>query len=267
LSTIPEETQARAQLLAKASGVLAGEWMANVVMGIVDDELEVSWKKRDGDLIEKGEVFCSMRGRARSILRAERVVLNFMQRMSGIATLTNKMAVRAKPARVLETRKTVPGLRVVDKWAVLIGGGENHRMGLFDMVMIKDNHVAAANGIANALKSSTEYLKADCEKYEKVMIELETRTMDEVEEVCALLRDKGVDTSRVQRVMLDNMSIDDMSAAAVKLNAFGVETEASGNVTLETIGGIGATGVTFISSGQLTHSVIALDISLNIENE
>ena len=266
LSTIPEDLRATATLLAKADGVLAGEHLANEILSIVDEDIEAFWQKRDGEEIERGEIFCYLRGSARGILRAERVVLNFMQRMSGIATLTKKMSEAAKPARILETRKTVPGLRVIDKWAVLIGGGENHRMGLFDMVMIKDNHVAAARGIKNALASSTTFLIEGGEKYEGVMIELETRTMEEVREVCGLLEDAGTDTSRVQRVMLDNMSMEDMRDAAGMLNKFGVETEASGNVTLETIGGIGATGVTFISSGQLTHSVVALDISLNIEN-
>ena len=266
LSTIPEDARATATLLAKADGILAGERVANEVLSMVDGDIEACWLKRDGDDIEKGEIFCYMRGSARGILRAERVVLNFMQRMSGIATLTKKMSERAKPARILETRKTAPGLRVIDKWAVLIGGGENHRMGLFDMVMIKDNHVAAARGIKNALESSTKFLIEGGEKYTGVMIELETRTMEEVKEVCGLLEDADTDTSRVQRVMLDNMSMEDMREAAGMLNRLGVETEASGNVTLDTIGGIGATGVTFISSGQLTHSVVALDISLNIEN-
>lgn len=266
LSTIPKDLTATATLLAKADGTLAGQHLANEILSMVDENIEACWLKRDGEEVRKGEIFCYMRGSARGILRAERVVLNFMQRMSGIATLTKKMSERAKPARILETRKTVPGLRVIDKWAVLIGGGENHRMGLFDMVMIKDNHVAAARGIKNALASSTTFLIEGGKKYEGVMIELETRTMEEVREVCGLLEDAGTDTSRVQRVMLDNMSMEDMREAAGMLNKFGVETEASGNVTLETIGGIGATGVTFISSGQLTHSVVALDISLNIEN-
>ena len=166
LSTIPEDARATATLLAKADGILAGERVANEVLSMVDGDIEACWLKRDGDDIEKGEIFCYMREVPREGFYAtERVVLNFMQRMSGIATLTKKMSERAKPARILETRKTAPGLRVIDKWAVLIGGGENHRMGLFDMVMIKDNHVAAAERIKNALESSTKFLIEGGEKY------------------------------------------------------------------------------------------------------
>jgi nicotinate-nucleotide pyrophosphorylase (carboxylating) len=137
----------KATLLAKADGVLAGQALANQILAAVDPELTVSWSKVDGDSIANGELFCEMHGKAHSILRAERVVLNFMQRMSGIATLTKAMADQAAPAYMLETRKTAPGLRLPDKWAVLIGGGKNHRMGLFDMIMIKDNHIAV--GLVN----------------------------------------------------------------------------------------------------------------------
>ena len=211
----------------------------------------------------RGDVFCEIKGKAHSILRAERVVLNFMQRMSGIATLTKAMADAAAPALMLETRKTVPGLRLPDKWAVLIGGGKNHRMGLFDMIMIKDNHIAASGGIEAAVKNAQAYL---AENGNPAKIEVETRTMAEVEQVVKLLEDPSVETGAVTRVMLDNMSKEDMRAA-VKLIDGRVETEASGNVTLETVHDIGQTGVTFISSGALTHSVEALDISLNISTE
>ena len=198
-----------------------------------------------------------------SILRAERVLLNFMQRMSGIATLTRQMADAAAPATMLETRKTVPGLRLPDKWAVLVGGGKNHRMGLFDMIMIKDNHIAASGSIEAAVRNAQAYLK---EKESPAKIEVETRTMAEVAQVIALLDDDEADTSAVSRVMLDNMSLEDM-AEAVRMFAGRVETEASGNVTLETVHAIGQTGVTFVSSGALTHSVMALDISLNVSTE
>ena len=204
-----------------------------------------------------------MRGKAHSILRAERVLLNFMQRMSGIATLTRRMADAAAPALMLETRKTVPGLRLPDKWAVLVGGGKNHRMGLFDMIMIKDNHIAASGSIEAAVRNAQAYLKKNASP---AKIEVETRTMDEVAQVIALLDDEQVDTSAVSRVMLDNMSLEDM-AEAVRMFAGRVETEASGNVTLETVHAIGQTGVTFVSSGALTHSVMALDISLNVSTE
>ncbi len=262
LSTIPADTRSTATLLAKATGTLAGEHLSSVVLAAVDPALEVEWMKRDGDRIERGEIFMRVTGNARSILRAERVVLNFMQRMSGIATMTRAYADAAAPATMLETRKTVPGLRVIDKWAVLIGGGKNHRIGLFDMVMIKDNHIAAAGGISNAVEACEKYLLE--RGLSDVKIEVEARTMDEVRTVIDLLDDPNVVTKSVTRLMLDNMSIDDMKTA-VALVAGRVDTEASGNVTLDTVHDIGQTGVTYISSGALTHSVSALDISLNID--
>lgn len=250
-----------ATLLAKADGVLAGQALCNQILAAVDPDVTVSWSKLDGDVIRKGDIFCEMTGKAHSILRAERVLLNFMQRMSGIATLTKAMADAAAPAYMLETRKTVPGLRLPDKWAVLIGGGKNHRMGLFDMIMIKDNHIAASGGIDKAVANAQNFLKE--KGMDGVKIEVETRTMDEVRQIVKLLDDDAVVTSAVSRVMLDNMSLDDMREA-VALIGGRVETEASGNVTLETVHAIGQTGVTFISSGALTHSVVACDISLNI---
>eukprot|EP00271_Cylindrocystis_brebissonii_P007001 TRINITY_DN2003_c0_g1_i3.p2 TRINITY_DN2003_c0_g1~~TRINITY_DN2003_c0_g1_i3.p2 ORF type:complete len:220 (-),score=54.82 TRINITY_DN2003_c0_g1_i3:551-1210(-) len=206
-----------------------------------------------------------------------------MQRMSGIATATRRMAEAAKPARILETRKTAPGLRLVDKWAVLIGGGENHRMGLFDMILIKDNHIAAAGGIRQAVEAARKYL---IEKGMDIGMEVETRTLEEVKEVLGCLRGEKGQRGRVTRLMLDNMVAPrkpspgeaqggasqplldvSMMEEAVKLIDGRVETEASGNVTQETVAQIGATGVTFISSGALTHSVKALDISLNIDTQ
>ena len=243
--------------------MLAGQALANQILAAVDPDVTVAWTKKDGDSLKRGDVFCEMRGKAHSILRAERVLLNFMQRMSGIATLTRRMAEAAAPATMLETRKTVPGLRLPDKWAVLVGGGKNHRMGLFDMIMIKDNHIAASGSIEAAVRNAQAYLK---ENASPAKIEVETRTMDEVVQVIALLDDERVDTSAVSRVMLDNMSLEDM-AEAVRMFAGRVETEASGNVTLETVHAIGQTGVTFVSSGALTHSVMALDVSLNVSTE
>ena len=263
LSTIPVETVSTATLLAKADCVLAWQHLAVMILRAVDPDVEVRFAKVDGDTIERGEIFCEMRGKAHSILRAERVVLNFMQRMSGIATLTKKMADAAAPAFMLETRKTVPGLRLPDKWAVLIGGGKNHRMGLFDMIMIKDNHIAASGGIKSAVANAQAYL---AKTKSPAKIEVETRTLEEVDQILSLIDDETFDTSAVSRVMLDNMSLEDMTTAVKKI-AGKVETEASGNVTLDTVHAIGQTGVTFISSGALTHSVMALDISLNISTE
>ena len=193
-------------------------------------------------------------------------MLNFMQRMSGIATLTAAMAAAAAPARMLETRKTAPGLRLLDKWAVRIGGGENHRMGLYDMVMIKDNHIAAAGGITAAVARTAAFLR------ERGMVgtpvEVEASTLEDVREALRSCPggDAPSESACVTRIMLDNMDVDTMRTA-VALVAGRVETEASGNVTLETVPRIATTGVTFISSGALTHSVTALDISLNIEGE
>jgi nicotinate-nucleotide pyrophosphorylase (carboxylating) len=199
-------------------------------------------------------------------LVAERVVLNFMQRMSGIATLTAAMAAAAAPARMLETRKTAPGLRLLDKWAVRIGGGENHRMGLYDMVMIKDNHIAAAGGITAAVARTAAYLRDH--GLAGTPVEVEAATLDDVRE--ALRSCPGgeapAEQACVTRIMLDNMDADTMRAA-VALVAGRVETEASGNVTLASLPLIATTGVTFVSSGALTHSVTALDISLNMEGE
>ncbi|KAG0612765.1 hypothetical protein M758_6G050300 [Ceratodon purpureus] len=269
LATMTPDIQAEAQFLAKANGVIAGIAMANMVFTEVDPSLKVEWGVRDGDSISKGQQFGTVKGAAQSILIAERVVLNFMQRMSGIATLTKAMAEAAKPARILETRKTAPGLRLVDKWAVLIGGGENHRMGLFDMVMVKDNHIAVAGGIPQAISAVETYLNS---KNLDIGVEIETRTLDEVQEVLdSVAQCKG----RVTRVMLDNMVVPlpngdvdlSMLQQAVTLIDGRFETEASGNVTLETVSKIGSTGVTYISSGALTHSVKALDISLNVDTE
>lgn len=269
LATIPPQVNAEAHFLAKDSGVIAGIAMADLVFQEVDPSLKVEWKLQDGDSVTKGLQFGSVYGSARSVLVAERVVLNFMQRMSGIATLTKAMAEAAKPARILETRKTVPGLRAIDKWAVLIGGGENHRIGLFDMVLVKDNHIAVAGGVSKSIAAVSQYLK---DNNLDMGVEIETRTLEEVKEVLA---HKGEGRGRVTRVMLDNMVVPlsngdvdvSMLKLAVELVDGQLETEASGNVTLGTVGKIGATGVTFISSGALTHSVKALDISLNINTE
>ncbi|MDX1439333.1 MAG: carboxylating nicotinate-nucleotide diphosphorylase [Rubricoccaceae bacterium] len=260
LAAIPAERDAKAQFLAKSKGILAGLAVAERVFATVDPELTVSWTAVDGDKVDSGRTFGSISGPARSILTSERVVLNFMQRMSGIATATHKMAAAAHPARILDTRKTAPGLRLLDKWAVRLGGGQNHRTGLFDMVLIKDNHIAASGGIEQAIVAARSYLATNDLDLE---IEIETRSLEEVEEV---LRVGGVD-----RVLLDNMvsqsgdSLDTsvLSDAVQRINRR-FQTEASGNVTIETVSQIAKTGVDFISSGALTHSVRALDISLDI---
>ncbi|KAL5761087.1 hypothetical protein ACOSQ2_019925 [Xanthoceras sorbifolium] len=269
LATIPLDMEVEAHFLAKEDGIIAGVTLAEMVFHEVDPSLKMEWFQKDGDYVHKGLQFGKVYGRAHSIVVSERVVLNFMQRMSGIATLTKAMADAARPACILETRKTAPGLRLVDKWAVLIGGGRNHRMGLFDMVMIKDNHISAAGGIINSIKSVDEYLD---KKNLQMEVEVETRTLEEVHEV---LRYASQTKTSLTRIMLDNMVVPlpngdvdvSMLKEAVQLISGRFDTEASGNVTMDTVHKIGQTGVTFISSGALTHSVKALDISLKIDME
>lgn len=263
LATIPADKLAKAHFLAKANGVLAGLAVAERVFDAVDERLSVSWTAADGESIVSGTVFGRVEGSARSILTAERLVLNLMQRMSGIATAAHRMAEAARPARILDTRKTAPGLRSLDKWAVRLGGAENHRVGLFDMVLIKDNHIVSAGGIEPAIKAAHKFLRKDDLD---LPLEIETRKLDEVDEVLRV--------GNVDRIMLDNMvkwnsdGLDtSLLAEAVQRIAGRFETEASGNVTLETVGAIAATGVDYISSGALTHSVTALDLSLKVEME
>lgn len=263
LATIAPETEAEARFLAKADGVLAGCVVAERVFAIVDPEVRLAWTAQDGDFLTKGTYFGTVQGKARSLLVGERLALNLMQRMSGIATATHLMVEAVKPyhAQILDTRKTVPCLRLLDKWGVKIGGGTNHRIGLFDMVMIKDNHITAAGSITKAVEAAQHYLAAN---NIHVPIEVETRTLAEVEEALAI---GGVD-----RIMLDNMTkilpdgmfdVSMLQQAVARINGR-FATEASGNVTLERVNQIASTGVDYISSGALTHSVIALDISLKI---
>ena len=261
-ATVRPGTLGEARFVAKEDGILAGRSVAELVMKRIDAGLAFSWSRGDGETIYKGTSFGVVRGEAASILTAERLTLNLMQRMSGIATETRRYAdaVRRHGARILDTRKTVPGLRMLDKWAVVLGGGENHRIGLFDMILIKDNHIEAAGGIANAVAAARRFAES-----RDLKIEVETRNLDEVE---AVLAEDGVDM-----ILLDNM-VDvggdgriDVSRlrAAVELVAGALVTEASGNVTLETVEAIARTGVNLISSGALTHSVRALDISLQMK--
>ncbi|XP_077246962.1 quinolinate phoshoribosyltransferase [Tasmannia lanceolata] len=269
MATVPADMEVEAHFLAKEDGIIAGIALAEMIFNEVDPSLQVEWSQKDGDCTRKGMQFGKVYGLAHKIVVAERVVLNFMQRMSGIATLTKNMADAAHPARILETRKTAPGLRLVDKWAVLIGGGQNHRMGLFDMVMIKDNHISIAGGVTNAIKSVDRFL---VQQNLQMAVEVETRTLDEVKEI---LHYASQTETSLTRIMLDNMVVPlpngdvdvSMLKEAVELINGRYETEASGNVTIETAKKIGQTGVTYISSGALTHSVKALDISLKIDTE
>ncbi len=252
LSTIGPDAQRRARCLIKDDGIIAGIALAEKIFHHFDPDLKVEVLIEDGSPVKYGDVALYVEGRARSILTSERLVLNFMQRMSGIATLTAKMVSRLDglDCKLLDTRKTTPLVRHIEKWAVKIGGGENHRMGLYDMIMIKDNHHDYAGGIEAAIRRVHTYLK---EKGLDLRIEVETRNLEEVKEV---LRVGGI-----HRIMLDNMSSAEMKEA-VALIGGKYETEASGNINYETIREKAESGVDFLSMGALTHSVHSLDISL-----
>jgi len=252
LACIPPEAKGKAKLLVKEKGVIAGIELSKLIFHQIDPELEVEYLISDGAVVNPGDIAFYVSGSSRSILSAERTVLNFMQRMSGIATSTHLMlkAMDNTNCILLDTRKTTPSIRVVEKWAVRIGGGQNHRMGLYDMIMLKDNHIDFAGGIENAIKRTHTYL----DKLGKSLkIEIEARSIEDVVEI---LRVGGVD-----RIMLDNFTPQDMSIA-VALIGKRFETEASGMITSANIKLYAATGVDFISSGSLTHHIKSIDLSL-----
>jgi nicotinate-nucleotide pyrophosphorylase (carboxylating) len=252
LSTIPAEARGAARLLVKDSGVLAGVELAQAVAQQFDPELTFRLFLQDGAYVKPGDVAFTIMGQARNILMVERVMLNFMQRMSGIATLTHRFvqALEHTGCKVLDTRKTTPNLRALEKWAVRIGGGHSHRHGLYDMVMIKDNHIDFAGGISKAIAAARGYLT---QKGLQLDIEVETRNLIEVDQVLA--------TGGVRRIMLDNFSPEVMREAVRRIGGR-YETEASGGITLANARSYAETGVDFISVGALTHSVPCLDLSL-----
>lgn len=254
--TVPVTKRANAKIIAKADGVVAGLDVARWVFEAIDEAMVFKARVKDGDRVVAGDVLTEVSGSARGLLTGERVALNFLQRMSGIATMTAQFvaAVQGLDAQILDTRKTAPGLRVLDKYAVVAGGGANHRAGLYDMVLIKENHIEAADGIGPALLAVWKGM--DFEGRD-VRVEVEVETLSELDEVLVL----GAD-----RVMLDNMSLNDMREAVQRvrrLKGKKTELEASGNVSLEGVRAIAETGVDFISIGALTHSVNALDISMS----
>lgn len=251
LATIDHEALGTAKLLIKQPGIIAGVELAEQILKHVNPELEVDIVIPDGAKVEPGDIAFTVSGRVQALLVAERTMLNFMQRMSGIATKTNTFVqkVRYTNARILDTRKTTPGLRNFEKWAVRIGGGHNHRMGLYDMIMIKDNHIDFCGGIENAINKVRQYLE---ENELQLKIEVETRN---IEEVWQVLR-----TGRVDRIMLDNFAVKNMKEA-VDAIAGQFETEASGGINLDTVLAYAETGVDYISVGELTHSVNSLDLS------
>lgn len=252
LATIPEQATGSAKLLVKDNGILAGVELAIQIFKAVDNELQIDVKIEDGSEIRKGDIAFFVHGKSISILTAERLVLNCMQRMSAIATRTRQVVERIEPygCKVLDTRKTTPGIRDIEKWAVRIGGGVNHRFGLYDMILIKDNHVDFAGGIDNAISRTKIYLSKN---QLSLPIEIEARNLNEVEQI---LKHDGI-----LRILLDNFTPELMTEAVAIINKQ-IETEASGGITLWNCAKYAATGVDYISMGELTHSVKALDLSL-----
>ncbi len=251
LCCIPADAMGKSHLLIKEDGILAGVEVAKRVFARFDPTLEVEVLIGDGAKVKKGDVAMIVAGKVRSLLQTERLMLNIMQRMSGIATMTHKYVERLKGTKthVLDTRKTTPGMRILEKQAVEIGGGMNHRIGLFDMILLKDNHVDFAGGIKNAIDRCHKYLK---EKSLDLKIEIEVRNFSEIQQV--------LDCGGVDRIMFDNFSVDD-TRTAVEMIAGRYETESSGGITFDTIRQYAECGVDFISVGALTHSVKGLDMS------
>jgi len=252
LATIPTGTNGKAKLLIKEKGILAGVELAAEIFSVVDPNLVLHVFLTDGTEIKPGEIAFEVQGSAQSILKAERLVLNCMQRMSGIATKTREIVdiLKETNTKVLDTRKTTPGIRYLEKWAVRIGGGVNHRFGLYDMILIKDNHVDYSGGISNAIENARNYLELTGKKLD---IEIEVRSLNELGQVLKI--------GGVNRIMLDNFNYANL-IEAVKLINGRFTTEASGGITVENIREYAACGVDYISVGALTHSVKSLDLSL-----
>jgi len=252
LACIPPKKKVKAKLIVKDEGIIAGVEMAKFIFKKIDKNLILKISVRDGEDTKLGDIAFIVEGKAQSIVTGERLVLNCMQRMSGIATKTSQLVsiCRKTRVRILDTRKTTPGFRMLEKWAVKIGGGENHRFGLFDMILIKDNHVDYCGGIKNAILSTNDYLKR---KKKKLKIEVEVRNMKELSEALSV--------GKINRILLDNFSLEQMKEAVKQVNKK-FETEASGGINESNIRAYAETGVDFISIGALTHSFRSLDMSL-----
>lgn len=252
-ATISKSKKAVGKFLVKADGIIAGLEIAKAVFKSIDPKIKFELKINDGSKVKYGDVAAIVSGRAQSLLTAERTALNFLQRMSGIATSANNYSEKVKhtKAKVIDTRKTVPGLRSLDKLAVNLGGCSNHRIGLYDMFLVKDNHIEVAGSISKAVEACVKYNKKHRAKFK---IEVETKNLNEVEEAL---------TTKADIIMLDNFEIDEMKKAVKIINGK-CKVEVSGGVNLDTVKTIAETGVDFISVGALTHSVKALDISLEI---
>lgn len=251
LCCIPEDAMGKSHLLIKDNGILAGVEIAKKVFNRFDPTMSVEVLINDGEPVKVGDIAIVVTGKVRSLLQTERLMLNIMQRMSGIATMTNKYVKRIEGTKthILDTRKTTPGMRILEKQAVRIGGGMNHRIGLFDMILLKDNHIDFAGGIENAINRCHEYLK---EKNLDLKIEIEVRSFEELNQV--------ISHGGVNRIMLDNFSVEDTKKAVEIINGR-YETESSGGITYDTIRSYAECGVDFISVGALTHSVKCLDMS------
>lgn len=251
--TIPETQRESARLIAKEAGTLAGLPVISLVFAELGAEVEVKLYKQDGDKVEKGDLIAELSGTTRDLLTGERTLLNFIQQLSGVATVASKFAEALKPGKteILDTRKTVPGFRTLQKYAVRAGGGSNHRMGLFDMVLVKDNHIAASGGVLEALENVKAHNSAG------LRVEIEVENLDDLRK----LLHKGVDV-----IMLDNMDKETMARAVEIVRESGdtVKLEASGNMNLERVKDLAGIGLDYISVGALTHSVKALDISMRI---
>ncbi|MBA5791351.1 carboxylating nicotinate-nucleotide diphosphorylase [Flavobacterium sp. xlx-214] len=252
LACIPADAMGKAKLLVKDEGILAGVAFAKMVFHYVDPEMQVEVLMEDGTPVKYGDIAFYVTGKSQSILKAERVVLNCMQRMSAIATKTKYFVdlVKGTKAKILDTRKTTPGIRAIEKWAVKIGGGENHRFALYDMIMLKDNHIDFAGGITQAIQKTQSYLK---EKNKDLKIVVEARNLQEIEEI---LQNDGV-----YQILIDNFNYEDTKKAVAMINGK-CFAESSGNINEKTIRNYAECGVDFISSGALTHSVYNMDLSL-----
>lgn len=252
LSCVPENATGVAKLLVKADGIIAGVELAKRIFKIYDPSLKVETFINDGERVKYGDIAFEVHGSSRSILSTERLVLNFMQRMSGIATQTNDIVklIEGTHVKLLDTRKTTPGVRYMEKWAVRIGGGQNHRFALYDMIMLKDNHVDYAGGVRPAIERANEYLKSTGKE---LKIEIEVRNEEELAE--------AIEVGNVDRIMLDNFTPERI-VAALKTIPDSFEVEASGGITIDTIRSFAETGVDYISVGALTHSFESLDMSL-----
>jgi nicotinate-nucleotide pyrophosphorylase (carboxylating) len=252
LACIPKEAKGKAKLLVKEAGVIAGVEMAKRIFSYVDADLKVEIRIYDGESVKYGDVVFFVEGSSQSILKSERLVLNVMQRMSAIATKTKEFAklLEGTKTKILDTRKTTPGIRVIEKWAVKIGGGENHRFALYDMIMLKDNHIDFAGGVSKAIEKTKNYLKVNSLD---LKIIVEARSIEEIKEILA--------HEGIHRILIDNFNFEE-TRKAVQLIGDKCQTESSGGINLESVRKYAECGVDYVSSGALTHSVYNMDLSL-----